>query len=188
MHESIVEEMILETLQPSIAVGDRVILNHLQTRSDLNGQQGIVMKQKNDTYVVHIDPTSEKGNTKSEKIKIKSKNISLYNKTNTQPNNTNNNNTNHVECSSLPFLSLRHVQTHAIATSLTWMYTNSTFLIVGEDDGEIIKIYQWNATTHLMVSIANVVVIIVKITFISSFFFYRLPFNHSFPTNSNSMY
>ena len=152
MHESIVEEMILETLQPSIAVGDRVILNHLQTRSDLNGQQGIVMKQKNETYVVHIDPTG-KGNTKSEKIKIKSKNISLYNKTNTQSNNhNNNNNTNHAKCSLLPCLSLRHVQTQNIATSLTWMYTNSTFLIVGEDDGEIIKIYQWNATTHLMVS------------------------------------
>lgn len=44
------QKMILETLQPSIAVGDRVILNHLQTRSDLNGQQGIVMKQKNETY------------------------------------------------------------------------------------------------------------------------------------------
>ena len=183
MHESIVEEMILETLQPSIAVGDRVILNHLRTRSDLNGQQGIVMKQKNETYIVHIDP-SEKGNPKSEKIKIKSKNISLYNKTNTQPNNTNNtNNTNKTK-----MFNLRHVQTHAIATSLTWLYTNSTFLIVGEDDGEIIKIYQWNATTHLMVSIANVVVIIVKITFINSFFFHRLSFNHSFPTNSNSVY
>ena len=188
MHESIVEEMILETLQPSIAVGDRVVLNHLQTRSDLNGQQGIVMKQKNETYVVHIEHSSGKGNTKSEKIKIKSKNISLYNKTNTQPNNTNTNNANHVECSSLPFLSLRHVQTHAIATSLTWMYTNSTFLIVGEDDGEIIKIYQWNATTHLMVSIANVVVIIVKVTFINSFLVYCLLFNHSFQTNPNSMY